>query len=77
MRLDAKIKARQWILTAIQHHSCIPNKETEREIRKFVGRLQRDIKQLEKAKAKQDQITRHYKSEQKEREIMFERAMSK
>lgn len=50
MRVDAKIQARQWILTAIQNHSCIPNKETEREIGKFIGRLQRDIRQLERSR---------------------------
>jgi len=50
MRIDAKIQARQWILNAIQNHSCIPNKETEREIKRFISRLQRDIKQLSKAK---------------------------
>lgn len=50
MRVDAKIQARQWILNAIQHHSCIPNKETEHEIRKLVTRFQRDIKQLARAR---------------------------
>lgn len=50
MRVDAKIQARQWILNAIQNHSCIPDKETEHEIRKLVGRFQRDIKQLERAR---------------------------
>jgi hypothetical protein len=39
MRVDAKIQARRWILNAIQNHSCIPNKETERQIRKFVSRI--------------------------------------
>ena len=50
MRVDAKIQARQWILKAIQNHCCIPNKETEHEIRRFVGRIQRDLKQLERAR---------------------------
>lgn len=50
MRIDAKISARQWILNAIQNHSCIPNKETEREIRKFVERLQRDLRQLTRSR---------------------------
>lgn len=50
MRIDAKIQARQWILNAIQNHSCIPNKETEREIKRFISRLQRDVKQLSKSR---------------------------
>lgn len=50
MRVDAKIQARQWILNAIQNHSCIPNKEAEREIRKFVARLQRDLTQLTRSR---------------------------
>lgn len=50
MRVDAKIQARQWILNAIQNHSCVPNKDTEREIRKFVVRLQRDLNQLARSR---------------------------
>lgn len=50
MRIDAKIHARQWILNAIQNHSCIPNKETEREIRRFVLRLQKDLQQLARSR---------------------------
>lgn len=50
MRVDAKISARQWILNAIQNHSCIPNKATEREIRNFVTRLQRDLSQLTRSR---------------------------
>lgn len=50
MRVDAKIAARQWILNAIQNHSCIPNKETEREIRKFVERLQKDIQHMTRSR---------------------------
>lgn len=50
MRVDAKIQARQWLLNAIQNHSCIPNKEAEREIRKFVVRLQRDLENLRRSR---------------------------
>ena len=50
MKIDNKIHARRWIIGAIQNHSWVPSKETEREIRRFLGRLQRDIRQLEKAR---------------------------
>lgn len=50
MTLDAKIQAREWILNAIQNHSRIPNKETEREIRKFIERMQRDMRQMERSR---------------------------
>lgn len=46
MRVDAKITAREWILDAIQNHHVLPDKHTEREIRKFVARVQRDLKHL-------------------------------
>lgn len=52
MRVDNKIAAREWILSAIQNHVCIPNKETKREIEKFVRRLQRDINQMRKSREK-------------------------
>jgi len=50
MQLDAKIEARQWILIAIQNYSVTPAKETEREVRRFVRRIQRDLKQLRGAR---------------------------
>lgn len=49
-KLNAKISAREWILTAIQHHSCIPNKATEHEIKRFIKRIQRDLVQLQTSK---------------------------
>lgn len=51
VKLDAKIQARQWLLNAIQSHSCIPNKAAEREIRRFIKRLQRDIHSLKSQRA--------------------------
>lgn len=50
MRVDAKIHAREWILSAIQNHPRVPDKNTEREIRKFVGRLQRDIRAITRSR---------------------------
>jgi hypothetical protein len=49
LRVDAKIRARQWILEAIQNYNSTPEKTVEHEIRKFVGRLQRDIEQLNRS----------------------------
>ena len=48
--IDAKIEAREWILAAIQRHSCIPGELAEQEVRWFIQRLQRDIESLKETR---------------------------
>jgi hypothetical protein len=46
----AKLLAREWIIQAIQNYQVPPDKKTQKEIRKFIERLQRDIRSLERAR---------------------------
>lgn len=48
-RLKAKIEAREWLLAAVQNYKVIPEKQTEREIKKFISRIQRDLKQMKRS----------------------------
>jgi hypothetical protein len=47
--VEAKRDARLWILAAIQARNEQPSKAVEKEVRRFVRRLQRDITALDRA----------------------------
>lgn len=76
MKVDDKIAAREWIIGAIQNYQVAPNKGTEHEIRRFIKRLQRDLKQLRRARETLE-IREKYSKEARRRGVQFEHAVNK
>jgi len=55
-KTKAKIEAREWIVAAIQNHQVAVDKQAEREIKRFIGRIQRDLKSLKRAEREADLV---------------------
>lgn len=82
-RIKAKLTARLWLLGAIQSCSSYTDKSTQSEIKRFIRRIQRDIKSLERAqvefeKSRKREVAKLLESQRddaKDRKIRFERAI--
>ncbi len=48
-KIQSKLRAREWMVDAIQRHSEPLDKDAQREVRRFLKRLQRDVKSLKRA----------------------------
>lgn len=84
-KIESKLAARVWLLDAIQKHQAFADALTQSEIKRFIRRMQREIKSLEYAKANLEKsrkreiadLVKSQKADAEDRRFRFESAIRK